>query len=372
MRVLQISSAKDFGGGERHVVDLSRGLQELGHEVFAAVRPTCSWREKLDFLPPENILQVSLRNSFGVLSAIRIGDFVRENNIDIVHAHVARDYVPASIACMTAKRSKFVFTRHVMLPLKPFNRFALKNIAAAIGVSAAAARELKKMFDPRRVHVINNGIDLQTGNFRSFDVYGNDFRQKHNIPKDALLIGTLGELKELKGQRDFLLAARQISDTLPDVRFVIVGVDRSSDQLFSRELRRLSNVFRLEEKFVWLDWLDDTSPFYSAIDVFVSPSHSESFGIAILEAMVHGKPVAATATDGANELLGDIGRLVPTESPVELANELIKLLKDPEQMKTNGEKARAKAVEYYSLERMVNETVGVYSNIIESVPNKNL
>ena len=70
MRILQISSAKNFGGGERHFVDLCRGLASRGHEVFVALRPTSEWQARLDFIPPENVLRVSIRNSFGVLSAI--------------------------------------------------------------------------------------------------------------------------------------------------------------------------------------------------------------------------------------------------------------------------------------------------------------
>ena len=110
MRILHVSSARVYGGGERHFVDLCRGLKDRGHDVFVALRPTNQWQHRLDFLPPENILRVSIRNSFGVLSAMRIADFVRENEIQIVHAHVARDYIPASIAVSAAKGSKV--TRH--------------------------------------------------------------------------------------------------------------------------------------------------------------------------------------------------------------------------------------------------------------------
>jgi glycosyltransferase involved in cell wall biosynthesis len=131
MRILHISSARTYGGGERHFVDLTRGLAARGHDVFVAYRPRCGWKHELDFLPRENHFKVSIRNSFGVLSAIRIGEFIRDNKIDIAHAHVARDYIPASIACM-ASNAKFVLTRHLVLPLKPFNRFALKNLNTAV------------------------------------------------------------------------------------------------------------------------------------------------------------------------------------------------------------------------------------------------
>ena len=209
MRILQVSSARVFGGGERHLVDLCRELTRRGHEVFVALRPTNLWQNRLDFLPPGNIFHVSIRNSFGVLSAMRVADFIRENKIEIVHAHVARDYIPASIACLAAKPARFVLTRHVMLPLKPFNRFALKNLAKAIGVSDAVAHEIKRVFPPSRVEVIENGIDLDNFDGSGTAETGREFRELHEIPGDVPLVGTLGELKELKGQRDFVLAAAE-------------------------------------------------------------------------------------------------------------------------------------------------------------------
>src|SRR5215218_708961 len=86
MRILHVSSARAYGGGERHFIDLTRGLAARGHEVFAAFRPTCEWKGRLEYLPAEHLFKVSIRNSFGVLSAMRIADFVRENKIEIVHA----------------------------------------------------------------------------------------------------------------------------------------------------------------------------------------------------------------------------------------------------------------------------------------------
>src|SRR5688572_19809034 len=160
MRILQISSARTYGGGERHLVDLCRGMANRGHDIFVALRPTNDWQHRLDFLAPERIFHVSIRNSFGVLSAMRLADFVRENEIQIVHAHVARDYIPTSIACMAAKDAKFVLTRHVLFPLKPFNRFALKNLSKAIAVSDAVGAGLKKIFPASKVEVIANGIDI--------------------------------------------------------------------------------------------------------------------------------------------------------------------------------------------------------------------
>jgi glycosyltransferase involved in cell wall biosynthesis len=366
MRILQISSARTFGGGERHVVDLARGLQDRGHEIFAAVRPTCQWLERLSFLDEERILRVSIRNSIGVFSAMRMADFVRENDIQIVHAHVARDYIPASIACMAAKGSRFIFTRHLVFPLKPFNRFALKNLSAAIGVSDAVGVELRRLFHYDKVRIIPNGIDMEHFDLTDPETAGRDFRSMHGIPKDAPLIGTLGELKELKGQRDLVLAAAEIAKSAPDARFVIVGLDNSLDKKFRRELRRLVSVLGLEASFLWLDWLDDTAPFFSAIDVFVSPSHSESFGLAILEAMARNKAIVATETDGAKMLVDGTGTLVPISDPVAMATAVVAVLGDAEQRQRMGRSAREKAAEKYSLSRMIDATEELYREVLQT------
>ncbi len=367
MRILQISSAKTFGGGERHVVDLCRGLQERGHEVFAALRPTSQWKERLAFLPPERVLQVSIRNSIGVFSAIRMRDFIREHKIQIVHAHVARDYIPASIACMAAHDAKFVLTRHVMFPLKPFNRFALKNLALAIGVSDAVGAELRRLFVVNKVKVIPNGIDIE--NFSQTDSIKlrAEFRELHGILLDVPLIGTLGELKELKGQNEFVLAAAEILKSIPDAHFVIVGLDNTVDKRFRRDLKRLAGVLNIAGRITWLDWLEDTAPFFSAIDIFISPSRSESFGLAMLEAMAHGKSIVATETDGAKQLLKGCGILVPINDAIKMSAAIVDLIGDESQMKRLGGLARTSAAERYSLKRMIDETEAAYQNVLGGI-----
>ena len=361
MRILHISSARHYTGTERHIVDLCRNLAARGHEVFVALRPTSDWRHRLTFVPDENILQVSVRNSFGILSAIKIADFAREKNIDIVHAHVARDYVPASIACLAASRARFVLTRHMLSPLKPFNKFALKNLSKAIGVSEFVGGELRTVFPSSKVVVIQNGLDL--GNLRDGSELRDQFRKFHAIDPNVPLVGTLGELREGKGQRDFVLAAGEVVKRIPECQFIITGLDHTVDKSFRRELRRMAKVFGLEDKIIWLDWLDDTAPFYSAVDVFVSPSHAESFGLAILEAMIRGTPVVATATEGARELLGDDREvLVPTQSPVRLADAICKMLEDDARI-ARGESLRHRAADKFSLEAMLERTERVYAEI---------
>ncbi len=358
MRILHVSSSRIFSGTERHIADLCRGLAERGHEIHMALRPTNEWEGRLDFLPPERLLHTSIRNSFGMFNASRIGRYLKDSDIDVIHAHVARDYIASAVAARMSDKTRFVLTRHMLGHLKPFHRLALRNVDAAIAVSAAVSEQLEHTFARKKIHLILNGLSVMPGG--GDGQAGREFRQFHSISPDVPLVGTLGELRPAKGQLDFILAAGEVAKVFPDCRFVVAGVDHTADKRFKRELKRLARVLGIDDKILWLEWLDDTAPLFAAIDVFVSPSHSESFGLAILEAMARGKPVAATDTDGAKELLGKVGRVFPAESPVEMASSINLLLRDKDERITMGDALRQIANERFSVERMVDETDKLY------------
>lgn len=368
MRILHISSVRTFGGGERHLVDLTRGLAERGHEIFVALRPTNQWQERLSFLPPENIFHASIRNAFGVFSAQRIARFSEENNIEIVHAHAARDYIPASLVCRLTKNSKFVLTRHVLFPMKPFHRLTLTNLARAIAVSPAVEVNLQTIFPKRKIEVIPNGINTENLTDEERKIRREEFRALHNIPPDAETVGTIGELKALKGQRDFVLAANEIAKRNSKAFFLIVGKDNSTSREFRRELKRLVKVFDLENRFLFLDWVEDLPALLAALDVFVSASHSESFGLAILEAMANRTPIVATRTEGAKALLrnNETGLLVPIKEPLRLAAAVEELLKNTEERRIFVENAKSFAEKQFSLDRMIEQTESLYKEILQN------
>jgi glycosyltransferase involved in cell wall biosynthesis len=368
MRILHISSARTFGGGERHLVDLTRGLTMRGHEVFVVLRPTNEWQDRFDFLPPENIFHSSIRNAFGIFSAQKIANFVNRKNVEIVHAHVARDYIPASLVCRTSKHAKFVLTRHVLFPMKPFHRFALGNLSKAIAVSSAVETNLRNIFPKEKIKLISNGINAENLTGETSEKLREEFRFLHNIPFDAQVIGTIGELKELKGQRDFVLAANEIAQRNENAFFVVVGKDNLTNQPFRRELKRLVKVFNLEERFLWLDWIDDMQSLLSSLDIFVSASHSESFGLTILEAMANKTPIIATETEGAKELLrnNETALLVPVKEPLKLAEAIETLLNSAEKRETFVKKAQSFAETNFSLAEMIENTENLYKEILRN------
>lgn len=362
MRILQINSAKNFGGGERHFVDLTKGLTGRGHELFLAVASDSPILEKMPEFPEENILQVKIKNALDVFAAWKIAKFIKNNKIEIIHAHTGKDYFPASLAVRFARNANLVLTRHVLFPLKRVQKFALENVSKVIAVSSAVEANLQKTFPKEKIVTIPNGIDVENWVNVDRTRLREEFRFENNISFDASVLGTVGELKHLKGQQDFILAAQIIAKKFPETHFIMVGKDHSFDRSCRRELKRLVKVFDLDKQFTWFDWIEDTKPLLSALDIFISPSHSESFGLAILEAMASGCAVVSTETEGAKELLKNekSGILTPVKNPVKLAEAIGKLLEDKGKIKELGENAQKHAKENFGLDRMISETEKVY------------
>jgi glycosyltransferase involved in cell wall biosynthesis len=318
-------------------------------------------------LPGENIIRVPLRNSFDVFSARKLAGIIRKNEIEVVHAHLARDYPIGSIAVRLTRslKTKLVLTRHVLFPMKSVQKFALSNVSKVIAVSDAAQTSLQKTFPTEKIVCVPNGIEIENWSQADRKKLREEFRFQHNISFEAFLIGTIGELKFLKGQEDFILASQIIAEKFPEAHFVIVGKDNSFDQNFRRKLKRMIKVFELEERFLWLDWIDDTAEILHSLDVFVSASHSESFGLSILEAMASGTAIVATETKGALELLKDkkSRKLVSIQNPVELSAAICELIENPEKRENTARRAQEIARQNFSLERMIAETEKVYQQL---------
>src|SRR5256886_17093531 len=113
MRILQICSAREIGGGERHLADLANALARRDHEVFAGLSPASPVRAELQSLPAENLVELPMRNSLNLASALKLSRFVRQHQIEIVHAHVARDYPLAALATGRSQ-AHLILTRHVL------------------------------------------------------------------------------------------------------------------------------------------------------------------------------------------------------------------------------------------------------------------
>jgi glycosyltransferase involved in cell wall biosynthesis len=370
LRILHLSSARALGGGERHLADLAGALQERGHEVYAALPSTSPLRAELNALPATNIFTLRLRNALDIGSALELARHVRDHRIEIVHAHVARDYPLAALAVSRASPAKLIITRHVLFRLNRLHAVTFRQARRVIAVSQAVGRSLaaQKIFPARKITVIPNGID-----FRRFDASLQGFdrealRRRMKIPAGSVFVGTVGEIKRQKGHEEYLRAAAIIAREKSNVHFVIAGGDSTRTGEHRAHLERLVAELNLTGRVHLTGWLDDIAPLLSALDVYVSASHTESFGLAIVEAMAAGRAVVATATEGAREIIDDEekGIIVAVGDHQAMAASVLNLLEDDNSRARIGKLAQAHARERFSLDRMVDATEQVYFEVQET------
>jgi glycosyltransferase involved in cell wall biosynthesis len=354
MRILQVCSVTTFGGGERHLADLSHALTDLGHEVYAASVPGSPLWSELSFLPNTRTLALSPGNYVKNLTALAA--FVRSHGIEIVHAHAARDYHLAAMAVRLAPRARFVLTRHVLFPLRRINRPLLRSVDRVIAVSRAVAESLQNgVIDSSKIAVVHNGIDT--------DRFNRSVGHSDEMP---ILVGTVGHLAPIKGHDIFLRAAALISARRPEVRFIVIGEDKSPQLDHRRSLENLVAELNLNGIVTMPGWRDDMPAVLSSLALFVSAARSEPFGLAIVEAMAAGLPVIATASEGAMEIIDDgfSGKLVPVDDPEALAQAINDLLDNPLERARLGHNAQLAARERYSLARMASDTEQVYREVL--------
>ena len=324
-------------------------------------------RKGLGGLGLEAIIKLPLRNALDVTSARQLADFVRHHQIQIVHAHMARDYPLAAYAASRAG-ARAIVTRHVLFPLNRLHALTLRRVSRVIAVSDAVAHSLThRGLALDRTVVIENGIDVNR--FRDGDRRSDreQFFHRWELSRDQVICGTVGELLPLKGHEDFVRAAAIVSRRFPQAQFFIAGVDGSPDGACRAGLERLIDELALSEKTRLIGWVENLPQFYRALNVFVSASHTESFGLAIVEAMAAGTPVVATRTEGAMMTIADqsSGLLVPIGDTAALAAAMETMLADQVKATAMALEAQQIAAVRYSLERMVAETVGLYQEVLE-------
>ena len=364
MKILQICSARTIGGGEKHLVDLAKGLHGRGHEVYAAIRPDSGLRAELQVLPERNILPLRTQGPLNILNAFNLAQSTRERKIDVIHAHIAHDYLLAALVAKLAGSGKLVITRHVLFQLNKLHTTMLKRVDRVIAVSQAVADSLDG-FDSARIAVIYNGIDLSR-----FTRAGaaRDWLQsfiKSDI-RNSFIVGMVGHLAPIKGQEEFIRASAIVCSQRSDVAFVIAGEDKSRTGENRRHLERLINDLGLKGRVHLLGWVDNVPRLLSALDLLISPSRSEPFGLSIVEGMACGVPVIATKSEGAREILEDdvTGKLLLSGNPEELAGAIMSLLGDEEKRRSLVAQALEIVRHKFALESMVSATEQLYESLL--------
>src|SRR2546427_5419181 len=287
MRILQVSSADTWGGGETHVLELVESLGMHGHDAVPAGRADGP-------LKPE--IALPFMNSADFITAVRLRSHLKKWGFDIVHAHVARDYTIGAAAAWGIPQPKIVFTRHLLRPVR--RHFFYRRVDAWIATTSQILGTLLPLA-PKTTTVIPNWVDLEKFSYRP-----------HALHR-PITIGLLGQISPHKGHDDAIEAMRHLDGNF---RLLVAGKGEAS---YESVLKKQSANLPVEfPGFVSLP------EFFQKTDILIVPSWEEPFGIVLLEAMATGIPVVATGRGGPLDIISSPleGVLVPPRDPRALAN----------------------------------------------------
>lgn len=160
----------------------------------------------------------------------------------------------------------------------------------------------------------------------------------------------LGRLWREKGIFDLIEASATLAREFPELRVVCAGDGDIA------ALRRRVAELHLERKLVFPGWVEGAAKdeLLARASIFVLPSYAEGLPIGVLEAMINGIPVVATAVGGIPDALGnEAGLLVPPGDPAALSAALASLLGSPELRRRMGSAGRRRAGDAFAGEKVL-------------------
>lgn len=366
MKILQINSASNWGGGEVYTVNLCQKLISKGHEVTLACRPDSAIKRKaLESGIP--IFELPLVGAVDFQSSFKLSRFCKEKKINIVHVHLARDYWIARYVKIQFPSIHLIFTRHLLKPIKSsvFHKWLFRKVNKVIAVSDAVKESLlmQNLLPHKRIITIYNGIDVNLFDTARSGIIRKEFGFDDNLK----LIGMVGQIAPHKGNDFFIKSASLVSEHFSNVKFLMVGDDFQGGK-YIEELRQLSKNLGIGDRVIFLGPRTDIPEIMKDLDLFVFASKNDSFGLVITEAMAAGVPVIATNAGGAKEIILNkkTGFLVDADQPNSLVDIMVTLLKDENMAKTFGDAGRKRAFEKFNIERMVDEIISVYNEVFKN------
>jgi hypothetical protein len=181
----------------------------------------------------------------------------------------------------------------------------------------------------------------------------------------------LGRLETRKGTLDLLRAIPRVLTAVPLARFTLIGKDRDhcpGNRTHAQYVRdEFPPEIRARINFAGELPDDAVDRWLQTAEVFVAPSLYESFGLVFLEAMRWGTAVVGTRAGAIPEIIehGESGLLVKPQSPDELAEAIIALLKDPERRRALGEAGRKRVESRFTVERMARQVGDLYEDVVK-------
>jgi glycosyltransferase involved in cell wall biosynthesis len=375
MRILQIYELNplvSIGGVEIAILNLSRELVKLGHEV-TILTGACNSNGgatqdgieiiNFDFLG-------AMRRSYtpGHLTLFRQILFLstllsrrHDLDYDIYHGHIYSSGLLANslagrfggASVNTIHGSYYPVWSMLRNPLAAsFYRAAERRLATLLSekahlqihVSGYFADKVREWGDATRVKVISNGVDVDAFNPGV----------KGCFDSEVPVILTARRLVKKNGLEYLIQAMDFLED---ECRLVVIGD--------GPERNRLENMAGDSEKVEFLGSVphERVPTFIASADISVVPSIIEASSLFMLEAMAMAKPVVASSVGGLPEALGGAGVLVPPMDPESLALAIKELLGDPGRMKSLGACGRERVKENFTWQKIAKRVESEYKRL---------
>lgn len=374
-RLLWLIDSLTVGGAERLVSTFARRLDAGRFELRVVCLKVIDGNPLARELEGSGVGVTTLhaRNLRDVKAFVRLVRLVREQEIDLIHAHLTYAEIWGRLAGLLTRRP-VVSTMHVLRytnPREPSGRdqfvesladFVRKRVGGpVVAVSEALRRRLvARGLRPERVVTVHNGIELSR-----FDLPA-DFpraarRAEFGIPADAPVAVTLAVLREGKGHDLLIEAARKVLARLPDAHFLLVGGGPLEAALRGRiEDEGLAGNVHLT------GMREDAAEMLALADLFVLPSSQfDALPTVVMEAMASRLPVVAVASGGVSELVVDneTGLIVPAPDADALATSITELLTGGERARLMGERGRARAEAEFSAQAWTGRLQELYASL---------
>ena len=367
IKVLEAIRQGKIGGGESHVLDLSSNLNRSRFETIVLSFTDGPMIEKLNRMGIKTKV-IHTEKAFDFKVWKKVADFIKEEEIDIVHAHGTR---ANSNVFRAAKKLKLplIYTVHGwsfhidqkfhVRKIREWSEKLLTNMAnRTVCVSKSNENDGLKRFKMQRSRVIYNAVNLSRFNPKYIQPY---VRNELGISDNIVLIGYIVRITAQKDPLNMIRAMKIVAEKAPDVKLLMVG-----DGDLKEKTIQLAKQLKISDKIIFQPFRTDIPEVLEAIDIYCLPSLWEGFPIGILEAMAMKKAVVASSVDGNKELIknGVNGLLVEHSRPEQMAEAILYLVKDPHMRETLSEKAFQFVTNGFGINRMVIEVENEYNQLI--------
>lgn len=364
MYSLHIDTARSWRGGQNQVLLTVNGLRAIGHRTTLIAHPDGELFKRAS----EGVDRIPLapRSEADITAGWRLARLIRRLSPDIVHAHDPHAVAMAALALSIASGSRrsrqspaLVVSRRVDFHLKPnsFSRWKYRQVDVFVAASEAIRTMLiSDGVSPERVVTVHEGIDVErVDHMPAVNVHA-ELWLPHGVP----VVGNVAALAPHKGQRYLIEAAHIVVQSMPDVRFVILGEGELREHL-----QHLVHEHNLERHVLLPGFRIDAIGCIKGFDLFVMSSVTEGLGTSLLDAMACRKAIVATRAGGIPEVVDDgrTGLLVEPRNARQLADAILRVLSDGTLRAQMEEAGYARVRARFTVERMVSDTAALYARI---------